>query len=238
MLPGIELRDDTVRLATRNVAALTLDFGPGLCPLDATRAPLVIINGDKLEAPSPRSDRSWRVHFSKFSEKWRIDQEPTDETVLRKRHDLQGPIDDAFMDLPPECAPWELPVRPFDGETWLPGSETAIPNSRRLFRALPALRRCLLKSPQLTRLVLSRDEFGHQAESLSALYRLAKLSSVATRFDVLHAAEREHHRATHKQATLVDQVVLAQCLADDVEWADPIWHKVSDHHWYRAARAK
>ena len=46
-----------------------------------------------------------------------------------------------FMDMPPESAPWELPVRPFTGETWLPGSETAIPNSRRLFQALPALRR-------------------------------------------------------------------------------------------------
>jgi len=92
-----------------------------------------------------------------------------------------------FMDMPPESAPWELSVRPFNGDTWLPGSETAMPNSQRLFSALPALRRCLLKSPRLTCAVLSRDEFGHQAESLSALYRLAKLCGVSNRFDVLHA---------------------------------------------------
>jgi colanic acid/amylovoran biosynthesis glycosyltransferase len=92
-----------------------------------------------------------------------------------------------FMDMPPESAPWELPMHPFTGETWLPGSETPIPNSRRLFQALPALRRCILKSPRLARAVLNRDEFGFQAESLSALYRLAKLCGVTRHYDVLHA---------------------------------------------------
>lgn len=92
-----------------------------------------------------------------------------------------------FMDMPAESAPWELSVRPFGGETWLPGSTTPIPNSRRLFQALPVLRRCVLKSPRLARLALNPDEFGYQAESLSTLYRLAKLSSTAGHFDVLHA---------------------------------------------------
>jgi colanic acid/amylovoran biosynthesis glycosyltransferase len=92
-----------------------------------------------------------------------------------------------FMEMPPESAPWELPVCPFSGETWLPGSATPIPNSRRLLEALPVLRQCALKSPRLTLSVLSREEFGYQAESLSGLYRLAKLCRVANGFDVLHA---------------------------------------------------
>src|SRR5438093_810798 len=37
-----------------------------------------------------------------------------------------------FMDMPPESAPWEIPVRPLTGRTWLPGSETSIHNAVRL----------------------------------------------------------------------------------------------------------
>jgi hypothetical protein len=107
---GLDPRDDTVRLTTKNVTALTLEFTPGLCPLDVTRTALVVIDGDKLETPAPRSDRSWRAHFSKSAGKWRLGPDPAAETALRKRHDLQGPIDDAFMDS-------FLMVRP-TGQAW------------------------------------------------------------------------------------------------------------------------
>src|SRR5262245_13004088 len=33
-----------------------------------------------------------------------------------------------FMDMPPECAPWELPIRPVTGNTWIPGCEKPISN--------------------------------------------------------------------------------------------------------------
>jgi colanic acid/amylovoran biosynthesis glycosyltransferase len=92
-----------------------------------------------------------------------------------------------FMDMPPEVAPWEMPVRPLTGETWLPGATTPIPNWRRAVRALPKAARCLCSQPGLTRQVLSRAEFGYQAASLSALYRLGKLRKVSHRYDVLHA---------------------------------------------------
>jgi colanic acid/amylovoran biosynthesis glycosyltransferase len=91
-----------------------------------------------------------------------------------------------FMDMPPEVAPWEMPVWPLTGETWLPGATTAIPNWRRGVRALPKFARCFLSQPRLTRQVLSRAEFDYQAASLSALYRLAKLRVVSRRYDVLH----------------------------------------------------
>ena len=92
-----------------------------------------------------------------------------------------------FMDMPPESAPWELPVWPPGGQTWLPGSSAPTPNWRRLWVASPTFFRCLLSSPSLTRAVLSRSRFGYQANSLSALYRLAKLSSISSQYDVLHA---------------------------------------------------
>src|SRR5260370_39293663 len=36
-----------------------------------------------------------------------------------------------FMDMPPDVAPWEMPVWPPTGKTWPPGAETAVPNWHR-----------------------------------------------------------------------------------------------------------
>ena len=85
-----------VRLATRNVTALALDFAAGLCPLDPTRPVTVTIDGETLSCPPPRSDRSWTAHFRKQGSTWTQGSEP--EVGLAKRPGLQGPIDDAFLD--------------------------------------------------------------------------------------------------------------------------------------------
>jgi hypothetical protein len=50
----------------------------------------------RLEGPRVSSDRSGRSHWIKDSETWK--QSPAPPSGLIKRHDLQGPIDDAFMD--------------------------------------------------------------------------------------------------------------------------------------------
>ncbi len=92
-----------------------------------------------------------------------------------------------FMELPPEAAPFEMPVWPITGRTWPPGSPTSIHNSRRLARALPKFLRCLWKAPRLACQVLNRREYGYQAASLSALLRLATLCRRPGGYDVLHA---------------------------------------------------
>ncbi|MEW6156104.1 MAG: prolyl oligopeptidase family serine peptidase [Verrucomicrobiota bacterium] len=93
-----EIVDDrTVRLSTKNVSALTLSMPPGLCPLDPTQAPRVILDGRTLTAPRVQSDRSWTAHFRKEGKRWNAAPHG-DAPGLRKRHGLQGPIDDAFMD--------------------------------------------------------------------------------------------------------------------------------------------
>jgi len=80
------------------VKAFTLKFDPGECPLDAAKVPVVEINGQGLEAPQVQSDRSWVVHFVQNTKgQWQVsDRKP--KSGLKKRHNLQGPIDDAFMD--------------------------------------------------------------------------------------------------------------------------------------------
>ena len=89
---------NSIRVTTTNVAALTLTFDPGACPLDPTRPPKFTIDGRELAGPRVASDRSLTAHFRKTSGQWMLASNPDTEPTLRKRHDLQGPIDDAFMD--------------------------------------------------------------------------------------------------------------------------------------------
>ncbi|MBK7926696.1 MAG: prolyl oligopeptidase family serine peptidase [Bryobacterales bacterium] len=81
-----------VELKTANVAALSLDFASGrtlVKPGEAT----ITIDGQAVTVPGPESDRSWNPRLVKRAGKWSAGV-PADE--LRKRHALQGPIDDAF----------------------------------------------------------------------------------------------------------------------------------------------
>ncbi|MGO9924317.1 MAG: prolyl oligopeptidase family serine peptidase [Isosphaeraceae bacterium] len=85
------------KIRTKNVSALTLSIPAGLCPFDIRTKPKVEIDGLELEAPRPLSDRSWVAHFRKVEGAWKLEA-AVDDNALRKRHGLQGPIDDAFMD--------------------------------------------------------------------------------------------------------------------------------------------
>jgi hypothetical protein len=125
--------DHTVAVSTRNVAALTLAMPAGWCPLDNTRKPTVILDNQELEAAPVLSDRSWTAHFRKTGARWaRVDS--PDDGVLRKRHGLQGPIDDAFMDSFLMVRPTGKPQHQAVG-AWATGEMTyAIEHWRRQFR--------------------------------------------------------------------------------------------------------
>ena len=86
-----------LEITTSNVTALSLSFAPGYCPLDVNHDARVTIDHHELTAPKPMSDRSWEAHFRKANGTWTV-VGSIDDGSLRKRHDLQGPIDDAFMD--------------------------------------------------------------------------------------------------------------------------------------------
>ncbi len=107
-----ELESDVrINLNTENVTALTLAFPSGRCPLDPTSAVTVEIDGESLTAPVPLSDRSWTCQLHRESNAWKLGPAPDGETP-RKRHGLQGPIDDAFMD----AFLFVRPTRPFANE--------------------------------------------------------------------------------------------------------------------------
>jgi dienelactone hydrolase len=88
---------NVLKVNTKNVSAMTFSFPPGRVPLDNTRRPTLILDGQKTEAPPVMSDRSWTGHFRKHGRKWSA-AEADESGALMKRHGLQGPIDDAFMD--------------------------------------------------------------------------------------------------------------------------------------------
>ena len=85
-----------LRIEADGVTDFTLSFGAGESPLDV-QSPVVITIGEQdLEAPAPKSDKSWNVSFHRARGQWRLGKR--DGNALRKKHGQQGPIDDAFMD--------------------------------------------------------------------------------------------------------------------------------------------
>lgn len=85
-----------LRAATANVSALTFEFGPGGGPVELMGKASIEIDGQKLEARGPESDHSWTLHLAKSGGKWAV--APSKPQGMVKRHGLQGPVDDAFMD--------------------------------------------------------------------------------------------------------------------------------------------
>jgi pimeloyl-ACP methyl ester carboxylesterase len=125
--------DHTVRTSTANVTAFTLEMGPGGCPLDNTRKPVVVIDGHEVGAPVPMSDRSWTAHFRKTGARWAA-VESALEPGLHKRHGLQGPVDDAFLSSFIFVRPTGTPAAPGIAKWVAAEQEHAIREWRRQFR--------------------------------------------------------------------------------------------------------
>jgi hypothetical protein len=85
-----------LEIKTENVSALKISMPAGLCPFTAREKVRVVIDGKELSGPRVASDKSWEVDISKAGRTWRVGEAPEQDLV--KRHGLQGPIDDAFMD--------------------------------------------------------------------------------------------------------------------------------------------
>jgi len=122
-----------IHATTKNVDSLTFSMAPGLCPLDNTRHPRVILDGQKLEAAPVMSDRSWTAHFHKRGGQWAV-ADSEHEFSLHKQHGLQGPIDDAFMDTFIMVRPTGQPMNEKVGAWAKTEMDHAIDHWRRQFR--------------------------------------------------------------------------------------------------------
>jgi acetyl esterase/lipase len=124
--------DGAVSASTKNVTALTLDIPSGWAPFDVTQPVSLTIDGQDLRGPRPESDKSWTCRLTRDGDKWHVATGAPDG--LRKRHDLQGPIDDAFMDSFVFVRPTGKATHAA-AESWVKGElDRAIEHWRRQFR--------------------------------------------------------------------------------------------------------
>ncbi|HEY1174109.1 MAG TPA: prolyl oligopeptidase family serine peptidase [Verrucomicrobiae bacterium] len=91
-----ETGESWIKVDTKNLTALTVSFDAGEYPLNITRPARVILDGQTIETPKAFSDRSFSASFRKDGKRWKLITEAASGLV--KKHGLQGPIDDAFMD--------------------------------------------------------------------------------------------------------------------------------------------
>jgi hypothetical protein len=85
-----------VKLTTKGITDLSLQIPSGLAPFDSTKPVAITIDGQKIEGPHALTDRSWSAKLSKVGDAWKVVD--SFGTALHKRHGMQGPIDDAFLD--------------------------------------------------------------------------------------------------------------------------------------------
>lgn len=92
-------KEPRIDIITGNVAQLTIDVPAGLWPHRIDKAVKVYVNGKGGDVVQPHSDRSLHLTLTSQGKEW-IAGDPAENAgnVLRKKHNLQGPIDDALMD--------------------------------------------------------------------------------------------------------------------------------------------
>jgi len=89
-----------IDVQTLNVEQLTIDIPPGSWPYPITQPVKVFVNDAGGDVVRPNSDRSLKLTLKKQGDDWvsNLEVDLLPEKGFRKRHDLQGPIDDALMD--------------------------------------------------------------------------------------------------------------------------------------------
>jgi len=123
-----------VQIDSKNVSDLTLSFAAGESPLDVQSPVILTLGQQELQAPAPKSDKSWTVSAHKVRDEWRLGKRPDGE--LRKRHGLSGPIDDAFMDSFLFVRPTGKPLHEQPGKWAAIELDRAVEHWRRHFRGI------------------------------------------------------------------------------------------------------
>jgi hypothetical protein len=120
--------DRTVKATTSGVTALSFQMDPGASLLNPASKVTVVLDGQSITVPGALTDGQWNPHFQKSGGKWSVSSDDTG--TLAKRHDLQGPIDDAFMDAFLNVRPTGTPLNEMVGK-W---SQSEMEHAAKLWR--------------------------------------------------------------------------------------------------------
>ena len=90
------INGSSIIATTTNVSDIEFIFDSGQWPNQKAIPITITIDGQTLEGPLPQSDQSWSWRLSHANGKWKPSQ--INESVVRKKPRLQGPIDDAFLE--------------------------------------------------------------------------------------------------------------------------------------------
>ena len=185
--------DHSVEVSPENVTEFSLSFPAGWAPFDPGEPVAIHVNGMKIGEMGVASDRSWKANAFLDRGRWRIGQRESNS--LRKSHNLQGPIDDAFMDSFIFVRPTSKSRYPLV-EKWASSElERAIEHWRRHFRGDARVKR----DDQVTdndiataNLVLWGDP-----NSNSLIKRISDQLPIRWTRDRIVAGEREFDSSTH-----------------------------------------
>jgi dienelactone hydrolase len=140
-----ELKDGAIEATTRNVSAVTFNLPASGGPFPAGAEPAVVIDGVRVAGPKVVAAQPWSVRLIKDGPGWRAagNDEPGSASghPLRKRHGLQGPIDDAFLDRFIFVLPTGNPLNEKVGHWAATESEHAIQHWRKQFRGEAIVKR-------------------------------------------------------------------------------------------------
>lgn len=91
---------NAVDVKISNVMGLTLDFPASVSHFSPESKVSITLDGKKQEDATTNKEKGLHVAYVKRDGVWRVlaQDAATTENVLEKRHGLQGPIDDAFME--------------------------------------------------------------------------------------------------------------------------------------------
>ena len=141
----IDDENDSIKVTTKGVAALTLAMPSGRYPFPVNKKVTVILDGAKFtDLPLPETDRSWRARFYKQGKNWTLAYAASGiadagaywatTAPFAKSHGLQGPIDDAFMDSFLMVRPTGTPLNDKAGK-WVAAEQAhALDHWRRQYR--------------------------------------------------------------------------------------------------------
>jgi pimeloyl-ACP methyl ester carboxylesterase len=94
---GYIVNDSAIRLTTKGVTDLSLDFAAGEAPFGLLETVKLQVDGQAIEGGKPKTDRSWSIKLHREGKTWVVGPRQRKAGELAKTHEVCGPVDDALM---------------------------------------------------------------------------------------------------------------------------------------------